>query len=140
MFNIRAREAILSALPKSEYNQVKLLKTSHEIWKKLEANYEDDIHAKRFRLRNLYCTFQDAIMMEDEFLRSYVGRISEIVAGIKSHDRKKSDDEVIWKILKILTPPFKKITQMIQLMIPCSENFTKETFLGRFKATHFDLK
>ena len=31
MCNIRAREAILIALPKSEYSQVKLLKTSHEI-------------------------------------------------------------------------------------------------------------
>ena len=39
MCNIRAREAILSTLLESEYNQVKLLKTSHEIWKALEANY-----------------------------------------------------------------------------------------------------
>ena len=76
MCNIREREAILSVLPKSEYSQVKLLKTSHEIWKNLEANYEGDTHAKRVRLKNLYCTFQDARMMEDESIRSYVGRIS----------------------------------------------------------------
>ena len=47
MCNIRAREAILLALPKSEYSQVKLLKTYHEIWKTLEANYGGDTHAKR---------------------------------------------------------------------------------------------
>ena len=54
MWNIRAREEILSALPKSEYSQVKLLKTSHEIWKTLEANYEGDTHVKRVRLQNLH--------------------------------------------------------------------------------------
>ena len=76
MCNLRAREAILSALPKSEYSQVKQLKTSHEIWKTLEANYEGDTHAKRVRLQNLHCAFQDARMMEDESIRSYIGRIS----------------------------------------------------------------
>ena len=79
-------------------------------------------------------------MMEDEFVRIYVGRISDIVAGITSHDGKKSDDEVIWKILKSLTPPFKTVAQMIQLMIPCTTNFTKETFLGRLETKKFDLK
>ena len=57
MCNIRAREAILSTLPESEYSQVNLLKKSHEIWKTLEANYEDDTHAKRVRLQNLHCAF-----------------------------------------------------------------------------------
>ena len=76
MCNIRAREAILSSLPKSEYSQVKLLKTSHEIWKALQANYESDTHAKSVRLKNLHCAFQDARMMEDESIRRYIGRIS----------------------------------------------------------------
>ena len=91
-------------------------------------------------MQNLYCTFQDARMMEDESMRSYVGRISEIVVGITSHDGKKSNNEVMWKILKILTPPFKTVAQMIQLMIPCTTNFTKETLLGRLEAIVLDLK
>ena len=109
---MRAREEILLALPESEYSQVKLLKISHEIWKALEANYEGDTHAKRVRLQNLHCAFQDARMMEDESVRSYIGTISEIIVGIRSHGGTKLDDEVIWKILKRLTPPFKTITQM----------------------------
>ena len=87
----------------------------------------------------MYCAFQDARMMEDESVRIYV-RIYENVAGITSHDGKKSDDEVICKILKSLTPPFKLVAQMTQLMIPCTTNFTKETLLYRLEATEFDLK
>ena len=79
----KEREALLLALPKNEYNQVKLLKTSHEIRKALEYNYEGDTHAKRVRLQKWICAFQDAKMMEDESIRSYVGRISKIFVGIQ---------------------------------------------------------
>ena len=113
MYNIRAREEILLALPESEYSQVKWLKTSHKIWKNLEANYEGDKHAKIVRLQNLHCAFQDARMMEDEYIRSYIVRISNIFVGITSLDGTNPDDEVIRKILKILTPPFKIVAQMI---------------------------
>ena len=44
------------------------------------------------------------------------------------------------KILKSLTPPFKIVTQMIQLMIPCTRNPTKETLLGRLEVVELDLK
>ena len=52
-----------------------------KIWKLIMR----ETHAKRIRLQNLHCAFQDARMMEDESVRSYNGRILEIVAGIRSH-------------------------------------------------------
>ena len=110
MCNIREREVILSVLPKRVYYQVKLLKTSHEICKALEENYEGDTHAKRVRLQNLICAFQDARMMEDESIRSCVGRIFEIVVGIRSYRGTILEDEVMWKILKSLPAVFKTIT------------------------------
>ena len=51
--------------------------------------------------------FQDAKMMEDKSVKTNIGRILEITIGIKSQGGTKEDDEVIWKILKTLTPPFK---------------------------------
>ena len=46
-------------------------------------------------------------MMEDEFVRKYVGRILEIVVRIKGHGGTKDEDEITLNILKTLTPPFK---------------------------------
>ena len=46
--------------------------------------------------------------MEDEYVKRYIGRISQIVAGIRSHGGTKLDDELIWKILKILTPSLRQ--------------------------------
>ena len=75
----------------------------------METSFEGDAHSKKLRLQCWICAFQDAKMMEDEFLRTYLGRISKITAGIKSQGGTKEDDEVIWKILRTLTPQFKLV-------------------------------
>ena len=84
MCDMGAREALLIALPKIEYNQVKSLATSHLIWKALENSFEGDAHSKKLRLKSWICAFKDDKMMEDESLRTYIGRISKITTGIKS--------------------------------------------------------
>ena len=50
MCNMRAREALLTTLPKIEYNQVKSLATSHLIWRDLESSFEGDEHSNKLRL------------------------------------------------------------------------------------------
>lgn len=80
--------------------QVRSLQISHKIWKALETTFEGDVHAKRVIICNCICLFQDAKMIEDESMRSYIGRISEIVVGIKSCQGSKEEDEIVWKILK----------------------------------------
>ena len=92
------------------------------------------------RLQSWICAFQDAKMMEDESIRTYIGRISKIIAGIRSQGGTKEDDEVIWKILKTLRPPFKLAIQMIQLLISCTKDFTKETLLGRIEVVDNELR
>ena len=140
MCDMRTREALMTALPKIEYNQVKSLATLHLIWKALENSFEGDAHSKKLRLQSWICAFQDAKMMEDESIRTYIGRISKITIGIRSQGGTKEDDEVIWKILKTLTPPFKLAVQMIQLLIYCTKYFTKETLLGRHKEVENELR
>ena len=76
MFNMRAREELLLALLKNEYSHIKSLVTSHEIWKDLESTFEGDKHAKRIKLQNWINLFQEAKMMVDEYVRSYICRIS----------------------------------------------------------------
>ena len=95
MCNILAREALLLALPENEYSQVRCLKTAHAIWKALHSTFEGDEHAKKARLHNWICAFEDIRMMEDESTTNYIGRISEIVTGIKSCGGDKTKNEVI---------------------------------------------
>ena len=60
-------------------------------------------------MQNWICAFQDVKMMKDEAMGNYFGRILEIVVGISSQGGTKEEDEVMWKILKNLTPPFKQV-------------------------------
>ena len=140
MCDMRDREALLTALSKIEYNQVKSLSTSHLFWKPLKISFEGDAHSKKLRLQSWICAFQDAKMMEDEYVRTYVGRISEITLSIRSQGGTKEDNEVIWKILKSLTPPFKPIVQMIQLLISCTKDSTKESLVGRLEPIENELR
>ena len=110
MCNILAREELLKALPENEYSQVKCFKKYHEILKALHSTFEGDEHAKRARLHNWICAFEDIRMMEDESVRSYIGRMSEIVPGIKSCEGTKIENEVIWKIMRTLIFVFNQTT------------------------------
>ena len=94
MCDMWAREEILTALPKIEYNQVKSLATSHFIWKALENSFKGDAHSKNLRLKSWICAFWDAKMMEDESVRTYIDRISEITTSIRCQGGTKQDDEV----------------------------------------------
>ena len=78
--------------------------------------------------------------MEDESIRTYVGKIAQSNAGIGSQGGTKKDDEVIWKILKSLIPPSKLVVKMIQLLISCTKYFTKETLLGRLEVVENELR
>ena len=57
MCDMRAREAVLKALPEIEYNQVKSMATSHLIWKALENSFEGDKYYKKLRLQSWICAF-----------------------------------------------------------------------------------
>ena len=42
--------------------------------------------------------------------------------------------------MKSLSPPFKKKTQMIQLVMPCTKDLTKETFLRRLESIEEEIR
>ena len=42
----------------------------------------------------MICAFQDARMMEDESIRSYISRIYEIIVGIKPYGGTKEEDDL----------------------------------------------
>ena len=56
MLNMLAREALLLALPKTKFTQVKSLRLSYEIWTTLQSTFEGDNHAQRldYKIRYAY--------------------------------------------------------------------------------------
>ena len=60
MCKMRARESLLTTLLEND-SQVKSLVTSYKNWKLLKSTFEGDDHAKRMRLQNWICAFQDML-------------------------------------------------------------------------------
>lgn len=58
----------------------------------MENSFEGDTHSKKLRLQSWNCAFQNAKMMEDEYERTYIGRILEITAALKARGGNKEDD------------------------------------------------
>lgn len=84
--------------------------------------------------------FYNVNMMEDEYVRSYIGRILEIIPGTKTYGGTKEEDVVVWNILNTLTPTFRQVAQMIQLLIPCTKEFTREMLLRRLEEVEVGLR
>ena len=55
-------------------------------------------------------------------------------------DEMKDYDGIVQNILKTLGPTYKKITHMIEQVIPCIEKFTIETHLGRLELDEIRLR
>ena len=78
--------------------------------------------------------------MEDKSIISYFGRIANIIIGIKTCGGEKFEDEIVWKILKTLTPTYRQIAQMIKQVILLTKDFTRETLLGKLQSIEMSMR
>lgn len=140
MFNIYAIEALITAVPESEFSEVKNLQLAHEIWIRLGAHFEGDQYVNKSKLQNWKGMFGSAKMQEDKTIRSYFHRIAEIIAGIKSCAETITKDEKVWKILKSLPPTYENNVIVVDEIIVVTPNFDKETLFGKLQALKQRLK
>ena len=71
MQNTLDKKALISTLLESKFVEVKSLKLVHEIQISLKETLEGDAHAKKVRLQNWICLFQDAKIQEEETIIGY---------------------------------------------------------------------
>lgn len=106
-YNIRAKEALLSALTDSEMTSVMELQTIHEIWKKLETLYERDNYVNIANLWSLKGKYEMLRMVEDENIISYMQKVNELVCNIRYVSGKLEESEIVAKVLKSLPASYK---------------------------------
>lgn len=92
--NIRDKEALLSGLTNSEMTNVMGLKTTHEIWKKLETLYEGDAQVKVAKLQSLKGKYEALKMGEDENITSFMAKVNELVMNMRCAGGTLEEDEM----------------------------------------------
>lgn len=70
-------------------------------------------------------------MQDDENVRAYVQRVTEVVTRIRNSRGTYTEEEVIAKILRSLTPVYNEKVQVVEEVIPITLNFNKEMLIAK---------
>jgi len=112
--NIRAKEALLSALIDIEMANVLEVQTSHGIWKKLETLYEGDAYVKCAKMQSLKGRYECLRMSEDENITSYMQKVNELVCNIRCAGGKLEESKIVGKVLRSLPVSYKNRVATIE--------------------------
>ena len=82
-YNIRAKEALLSALTNTKLTNVMHMKTAYEIWKNLETLYDGDANVMIAKLQSLKGKYERLRMGDDDNINTFMQRVNELVCGIR---------------------------------------------------------
>ncbi|CAL9226316.1 unnamed protein product, partial [Arabidopsis halleri] len=104
---------IQSALDEDILSRIVAVNTSHEAWEILKREYLGDQKVITVKLQTLRHSFETISMKEKETIQEYLARVSTIVSQMKSYGDSLSNETVVSKVLRTLTPKFEYVVPAI---------------------------
>lgn len=107
--------------------------TAKEAWLTLQKEFKGDKKVITVRLQTLRREFETAMMNNGETVQSYLSRISAIVSQIRTYGENCSDQTVVAKVLRSLTPRYDHVVAAIEESKDLSV-FTFDELMGSLQA------
>ncbi|KAG7576575.1 Ribonuclease H-like superfamily [Arabidopsis thaliana x Arabidopsis arenosa] len=104
---------IQSALDEDILSRIVAVNTSHEAWEILKREYLGDQKVITVKLQTLRHSFETISMKEKETIQEYLARVSTIVSQMSSYGDSLSNETVVSKVLRTLTPKFEYVVPAI---------------------------
>ena len=105
--NIKAIGMLHATFDEKVFDKVKDLKTTKEIWDKLEQRYEGTSKSKKLKLESLTEQLHQIKMRTNEDIRGYQDRVETLVSKIKGLGKDEISDEWVAKrVLRTMTRKF----------------------------------
>lgn len=104
---------IQTALDEDILSRISTVNTSHEAWEILKTEYMGDKKAITVKLQTLRQQFETLLMMEKETIQEYLARVSTIVNQMTCYSESLSNEIVVSKVLRSLTPTFEYVVPAI---------------------------
>jgi hypothetical protein len=111
--NDQAMNVFYDALDINEFNRIKNLTTTHEIWTKLMEIHEGTTIVKSAKLYVCKGKFEQFLMKEDESVSDMFNRLNEIVNELKGLGFNVSDVDFTHKVLRSLLEKYDTIVTML---------------------------
>lgn len=104
---------IQSALDEEIFSRISIVNTSHEAWEILKHEYMGDQKVIVVKLQTLRQQFETLSMKDKESIQEYLARVSAIVNQMKSYGEFPSNQSIVSKVLRSLSPKFEYVVPAI---------------------------
>ncbi|XP_049399671.1 uncharacterized protein LOC125863677 [Solanum stenotomum] len=105
---------IQQAVHDSVFSRIAAATTSKQAWSILQKEFQGDSKVIVVRLQSLRCDFETLMMKSGESIADFLSRAVAIVSKMRSYGEKVTDQTIVEKILRSLTPKFDHVVAAIE--------------------------
>ncbi|KAA8523955.1 hypothetical protein F0562_010614 [Nyssa sinensis] len=105
---------IQQAVHDSIFSRIETATTSKQAWSTLQKEFQGDSKVIMVKLQSLRRDFETLYMKSGESIADFLSRVTTIVSQMRSYDEKISDETVVAKVLRSLTPNFDHVVSAIE--------------------------
>ncbi|EOY04542.1 Uncharacterized protein TCM_019778 [Theobroma cacao] len=105
---------IQQAVHETIFSRIAAATTSLEAWQILKKKFQGSSKVITVKLQTYRREFETLSMKSNEFVQTYLSRVSSLVNQMKSYGEDISEETVVAKVLRSLTPKFEHIVAAIE--------------------------
>ncbi|KAJ0833844.1 putative RNA-directed DNA polymerase [Helianthus annuus] len=115
-----AMALIQQAVHDQLFSRIAAAESSKESWDILKMEYQGDTQVKAIKLQGLRRDFENLLMKESETVGEYFSRVMGIVSQKRAYGEIVSDQSIVEKILRSLSPKFDYVVPSIEVSLDLS--------------------
>ncbi|KAK2992127.1 hypothetical protein RJ640_019383 [Escallonia rubra] len=105
---------IQQAVHETLFSRIAAATTSSEAWEILHKEFQGSSKVINMRLQSLRREFETLFMRNNDFVQDFLSRVIAIVGQMKSYGEQITDEIVVVKVLRSLTPTFDHVITTIE--------------------------
>ena len=124
---------IQQAVRDTIFSRIAAATTSSQAWKILKKEFQGSSKVITVKLQTYRRDFETLSMKSNESVQTYLSRVSSLVNQMKSYGEDISEETVVAKVLRSLTPKFEHIVAAIEEPHDLSD-YTFDELMSSFQA------
>ena len=112
--DVKALFTIEQAVHETIFSRIAAATTSKQAWSILQKEFLGDSKVMTVKLQSLRCDFETLLMTNGKSIAYFLSRSIAIVSQMRTNGEKISDETIVAKVLRTLTPKFDHVVTAIE--------------------------